>query len=203
MVRKAWQTENRNGLKGYFNGHIDGEIFMKWKRFFKHLLTLESDVNDHFSELSLAVIKSSVAAAETHHSGEIRFIVEAALPSHKVLRDMTPRQRALEIFSQQRMWDTQGNNGVLIYLLIADRSVEIVADRGIHEKTAIESWQKIIDTMQEWFAIGRFEAGAVAGIEDVSRLLSRYFPASAVALKNENSLDDMERENFQRFSAVG
>ena len=172
---------------------------MKWKRFFKHLFTLEADVADHFSELSLAVIQSSVAAATANHKGKIRFIVEAALPIHKILRGMTPRQRALELFSQQRMWDTQYNNGVLIYLLIADRSVEIVADRGLHERTQPGVWQDVVADMQECFAIGRFEAGAVVGIDAVSRQLARYFPVSRLDLEGER---EIASDNLQQFSAA-
>lgn len=148
---------------------------MQLKRLCRHILTLESDVNDHLSELSLAVIKSSINATESKHQGEIRFVVEGALPIAKVVNNQTPRERAVELFSQLRVWDTEKNNGVLIYLLLADRAVEIVADRGIHEKAA-ESWQQIIASMQECFAIGRFEAGAVLGVDAVAAQLEKFFP---------------------------
>lgn len=151
---------------------------MQWKRVLKHVMTFDADLNEPFSELSLAVIKSAIEAASTKHSGKIQFVVEASLPTAKALRGISSRERALELFSQQRMWDTANNNGVLIYMLLADHALDVVSDRGIHERVPAESWNRIIDVMQEHFAIGRFEAGVVTGIELVAQQLAVHFPPS-------------------------
>jgi uncharacterized membrane protein len=100
------------------------------------------------------------------------------LPPAQVVRDMTPRERALDVFSELRIWDTQNNSGVLIYLLLADRAVEIIADRGIHARTGSETWQRIVGIMQDDFAAGRFEAGAVSGVAAVAEELTRHFPVT-------------------------
>ncbi|CAL1241483.1 TPM domain-containing protein [Candidatus Methylocalor cossyra] len=124
---------------------------------------------------SLEAITHAIRASEQRHGGEIHCAVEAALDWRRLLRGVSPRERALEVFSALRVWDTEANNGVLIYLLLADRDVEIVADRGIHRRVPQEEWERICRTMEAAFREGRFEAGLLAGIEAVSEHLIRHF----------------------------
>lgn len=118
----------------------------------------------------------AIAAAESLHDGQLRFVVEAALDWRPLLAGQTARERALEVFSQLRVWDTEHNNGVLIYLLLADRDVEIIADRGIHEKLSEASWEAICREMEAAFRNGRFEAGVLAGVRAVGDHLAQHFP---------------------------
>ena len=111
------------------------------------------------------------------HDGQIRFAVEPALELAPLLSDQTARQRAIEVFSQLRVWDTEHNNGVLIYLLLADRDVEIIADRGIHVRLGTEVWEAICRGMEAAFREGHFEAGVLAGIHAVGEHLTHHFPA--------------------------
>jgi uncharacterized membrane protein len=121
------------------------------------------------------------------HAGEIRFTVESALPLIPLLRGQTARARALEVFSHLRVWDTEHNNGVLIYLLLADHDVEIVADRGVHARVGGEGWEKICREMEALFRAGDFEAGVLGGIRAVSVHLVKHYPVQG---KNRNELDD-------------
>ncbi len=121
-------------------------------------------------------IGSAIAAGEQTHSGQVRFVVEAALPLSLVLREQKPRARALDVFSRLRIWDTEDNIGVLIYVLLADKAVEIVADRGIHRRVGDAAWRSICRTMEAAFRGGRFEDGAVAGINAINALLAEHFP---------------------------
>ena len=111
--------------------------------------------------------------------GEIRFAIETALEPGQILRGITPQKRAIEVFSELRVWDTEYNSGVLIYVLFADRAVEIIADRGIHAKTVDRKvWSAITVVMQEAFAAGQFETGAMSGVAAVTAELTRHFPVS-------------------------
>src|SRR5205823_791209 len=113
------------------------------------------------------------------HCGQVRFVVEGALEGRPLFRNQPVRQRALDIFSELRIWDTAHNNGVLIYLLLADRNVEIIADRGVDAKVGAANWQKICAEMEKEFTTGNFERGVIKGIEAVSRELARHFPPYA------------------------
>ena len=114
--------------------------------------------------------------AETHHAGEIRFAVEAALDLPHLWHDVTPRARALQVFAQLGVWDTEANNGVLVYVLLADRAVEIVADRGIAAHVAASEWQAICRQMERHYREGRFASGSTEGVRAVAQLLARHFP---------------------------
>ncbi len=161
---------------------------MSIPRLIRHLLTTRRQINRYFPERSLNAIQSAIQAAEASHLGEICFAVEAALAPMQVIGGVTPHQRAIEVFGELRVWDTDHNSGVLIYVLLADKAVEVIADRGIHRKTCHDSvWRDIVDAMQEAFASGRFESGALQGIAAVSAQLARYFPASDL---NANELPD-------------
>jgi uncharacterized membrane protein len=104
-------------------------------------------------------------------------VVEGALPIEALLTSMSARERAIDVFSQLRVWDTEHNNGVLIYLLLADRDVEIVADRGMHARVRAAEWETICQSMEVNFRLGRYEVGVLEGVEQVSELLKRHFPA--------------------------
>ena len=122
-------------------------------------------------------IGSSIAVQEKRHTGELRFVVEGGLAPIPVLKKMTSRQRAVQLFAQLGVWDSETNNGVLIYVLLADRAVEIVADRGIHARVGAQAWEIICGEMQRRFADGQFEQGAMTGLLAVSDLLVTHFPA--------------------------
>jgi len=126
----------------------------------------------------MLAIEAAIRESETTHFGEIRFAVEAALDPLALLYDRSARERAVEVFSQLRVWDTERNNGVLIYLLLADRRVEIVADRGIHRDVGQPGWEAICREMEHSFREGRFEQGVVKGIRAVANHLVRHYPAS-------------------------
>jgi uncharacterized membrane protein len=146
------------------------------KRIGKHLLEHRWRVRRIFPRAVLAAIEQAIKAGEATHSGQVRFVVEGALDGAPLFRDQPARQRALDIFSHLRIWDTAHNNGVLIYLLLADRDVEIVADRGIDAKVGAAGWEKICVDMETEFKAGNFERGVIRGIEAVSRQLAIYFP---------------------------
>jgi uncharacterized membrane protein len=146
------------------------------KRIGKHLLANRSRVRRAFPARALANIEQAIKASEATHAGQIRFVVEGALDGAPLLRNQSARGRALDVFSQLRIWDTTHNNGVLIYLLLADRDVEILADRGIDVLVSTTEWQNICETMEVEFRRGNFEAGVIEGIEAVSRHLAKHFP---------------------------
>lgn len=124
----------------------------------------------------LTRIEQAIKAGEATHSGQVRFVVEGALDGAPLFRDQPARERAIDIFSQLRVWDTEHNNGVLIYLLLADRDVEIVADRGIDARVGAAGWEKVCAAMEKDFRAGLFEHGVIEGIQEVSRLLAQHFP---------------------------
>lgn len=139
-----------------------------------------------FPRRSMHVIEQAIRESEATHSGQIRFAVEASLDFSALLRNQSARERAIALFSQLRIWDTEENNGVLIYLLLADRDVEIVADRGIHAKLGREVWEAICQDMEAAFRTGRFAEGVVEGIRAVGRHLQHHYPARA----RDNELPD-------------
>ena len=154
------------------------------KRIGKHLLEYHWRARRVFPPKVLDAIEQAIKAGETTHSGQVRFVVEGALDGKPLFKDQPVRERALDIFSQLRIWDTTHNNGVLIYLLLADRAVEIVADRGIDAKVGAAGWAEICKAMETDFRRGDFERGVIKGIEAVSRQLAVHFPRHG-AVKNE------------------
>ena len=133
-------------------------------------------INRAFPRDTLTAIDKAIKASEAMHRGEIRFAVEGALHIEPLLRGQTARERAIDVFSQLRIWDTEQNNGVLIYLLLSDRDVEIVADRGIDAKVGPEEWEKICRNMEAAFRREDYEGGVVSGIQEVTRHLVEHFP---------------------------
>ena len=160
---------------------------MNLKRIWRHILMNDFHVKRSFSEAVLNAIQAAAKHSEKTHSAEIRFVVEGELTWAQLLADMSPRARALEVFSNLRIWDTEENNGVLIYVLLADRSVEIIADRGINKHAGENFWRATCNLIQEEFHAGRFEAGSVKGVEAISVLLQKHFPYSG---ENSNELPD-------------
>jgi uncharacterized membrane protein len=156
-------------------------------RMLRHLIRPAWTVRRAFPAHSLEAIRGAIARSEAGHSGEIRFAVEHALDLRDLLRSPSARARAVEVFSQLRVWDTEQNNGVLIYLLLADRDVEIVADRGIHERVGAQAWEAICREMETAFGAGRFEAGVLGGIQAIGAHLRRHFPSAG---GGENELPD-------------
>ena len=150
---------------------------MNLKRIMRHLSSGSATVRRAFPPGTLDAIERAIRATETRHDGQIRFAVEAALDLAPLLAGQTARERAVEGFSELRVWDTEHNNGVLIYLLLADRDVEIIADRGIHARLGAEIWEAVCRGMEAAFRAGQFEAGILAGIHAVGEHLARHFPA--------------------------
>jgi uncharacterized membrane protein len=144
----------------------------------RHLFSTRWGTRRRFSAPVRARIEAAVAAVERSHSGEIRFAIETAFDLPELWWGLTPRERAVQVFGQLGVWDTAGNNGVLIYLLLADHDVEIVADRAIAARVAQGEWDAICREMEVTFRAGRFAEGAEAGIAGVGRLLARHFPGS-------------------------
>jgi uncharacterized membrane protein len=140
-----------------------------------------------FPRAALKRIEAAIRQSEAAHRGELRFAVEAGLDLLPVLRGLTPRQRALDVFSRLRAWDTEENSGVLIYVQLLDRDIEIVADRGISAKVGQAQWDAICHRMEEAFRARRFEAGVLEGITEVTTLLTTHFPARS---ENPDELPD-------------
>jgi hypothetical protein len=156
-------------------------------RLIKHLLIPGWWAQRAFGGAVLTRVEAAVAQSERQHRGELRFAVEGGLDPRVLLKGMTSRQRAVEVFSQLRVWDTEENSGVLIYVQLIDRDIEIVADRGINARVAQAEWDAICTRMESEFRDGRFEAGALSAIDEITALLARHFPAREA---NPNELSD-------------
>lgn len=131
-----------------------------------------------FPPATLDAIEAAIHASEAAHGGEIRFAIENSLPGNLVWRGMSGRERAIEMFSNLRVWDTEHNSGVLVYLLLADHDIEIIADRGIAARVDAGAWEAVAQAMEAAFRQGEFERGALAGVAQISALLAQTFPPS-------------------------
>jgi uncharacterized membrane protein len=131
-----------------------------------------------FSVATLNAIEHAIAESERVHGGEIRFAVEASLTPIEVMRGITPRERALQVFAQLGVWDTEVNNGVLIYVLWADRDVEVVADRGFNGRVSPQEWGAVCHRMEELFGNGDTERASTEGIRQIGALIARHYPAT-------------------------
>lgn len=156
-----------------------------FKRLLSHLFSTPWSVGRHFSAEAMHRIESAIKQSEKTHLGEICFVVEADLHPIHILRGKTPRKRAIEIFSQFGIWDTECNNGVLIYLMLADKDVEIVADRGVHQHVGNEGWEAICKDMENLFKQKQFEQGVLLGIKKIGDILQQHYPSHG---DNENEL---------------
>lgn len=150
---------------------------MRMARFIRHLTSGPWALRRHLPGKAMHAIRDAIATSEQTHLGELRFAIEASLGWGQLLRGLTPRQRAIQVFSQLRVWDTEQNSGVLIYLLLADRAVEIVADRGIHARVGEQVWCDICRVMEKHFREGDFEQGALEGIRAITTQLQEHFPS--------------------------
>ena len=157
---------------------------MRLGRFWRHVLMSPLRAAKCFPGATLDAIQHEIARHEQLHRGQVCFVVEAELTTAQLWRDLDSRDRAREVFAQQGVWNTEENVGVLIYLLLADRRVEIVADRGIDARVDKGEWQRLCEQMQGLFRDRRFEEGAIAGVRGVSELLLRHFPCTS-APRNE------------------
>jgi len=160
---------------------------LNWKRTAKHFLAPHWIVARAFPRATLASIEAAIRASETTHDGELRFVIEAGLHPLALLRGHSSRHRAREVFSSLRVWDTEHNSGVLIYVQLVDRRIEIVADRGISAQVPQLEWDAICRRMEHAYRNRDFEAGSLAGIRDVTALLAAHFPPRGA---NPNELPD-------------
>ena len=162
----------------------------RWTRLLKHRLLDEGDAERVLGAGALERIAQRVGASERRHSGEIRVCVEAGLPWSYIRRAASPRERAVAMFGKLRVWDTEHDNGVLIYLLLAEHAIEIVADRGLNRHVDAAEWARIAATMRAAFQGGQFEAGLNQAVDAVDGLLSRHFALPADQA-NPNELPDL------------
>ncbi len=153
-------------------------------RTLKHLFATRWGTRRRFTAAVRARIEQAIAALERRHAGEIRFAIETAFDLPDLWYGTMPRERAVHVFGQLGVWDTAGNNGVLIYVLMADRDVEIVADRAITARVTQADWDAVCRDMEGHFRAGRYAEGAEAGIAGVGALLARHFPGQG-ADRNE------------------
>jgi len=158
-------------------------------RLLAHRLWDEADAHRALPADALERLRERVARSEARHTGEIRVCIEAGLPLGYLWHRATPRERALALFGKLRVWDTEHDNGVLIYLLLAERHVEIVADRALARLVTPAEWQRLADAMAEAFRTGRFEEGLLEAVAGVDALLFEYFPR-APGTPRDNELPD-------------
>ena len=167
-----------------------------WTRFFRVLRHRSLDLRDTQRAIPPDMVErlmARVAASEQRHTGEIRICVEASLPSSYLWRGASARERAVMMFSKLRVWDTARNNGVLVYLMLADHAIELVADRGIAAHVPDRHWQDMVARMAGAFRDGCYEDGLTQALEEVSAVLVEHFPAvdaTGAPQANPNELPD-------------
>lgn len=160
---------------------------MNIARFLKHLFIPDWVARRAFPAASLSKIEKAIRASERKHGGELRFVLEAGLPFRYLLRKKSSRKRAEELFASLKVWDTEHNSGVLIYVQLVSRHIDIVADRGIARRLEQAEWDAVCRAMEKAFRAGRYEEGALEAIERCTALLARHFPPSD---GNRNELPD-------------
>jgi uncharacterized membrane protein len=153
-------------------------------RIARHLVS-ENAARSRFPDAALDAIQAAIVAGEARHRGQVCFAIEGALPLGELLRGQTPRRRAHEVFAHLRVWNTEHNSGVLIYVLVADRAIEIVADRGIASRVAESEWQRVCEGMRQAFLRNDFVGGAVSGCNAVADILAQHFPRDGAPVANE------------------
>lgn len=145
-------------------------------RLFKHWFTTKSAIKRAFPPESLKAIEVAVTEGERRHRAEVRLIIEHCLPTVAVLARFRPRQRAMTLFSQFRIWDTEENCGVLVYINMADRVVEIVPDRAVMRLVTRDEWRAVCDTITTGFAQGDFRDSLVGAMKQLNDLLGKHYP---------------------------
>ena len=163
---------------------------MDLRRFWHHVAMTPAKARRAFPVATLDAIQREIAAQEKRHGGQVCFVVEPELHAAALWRDVSARDRAREVFALQGVWNTEDNNGVLLYVLLAERRVEIVADRGIDRRVEGRDWQRVIATMDPLLRAGRFQDAALAGVRGVSDLLAAHFPPR---VNGTNELSDRPR----------
>lgn len=158
---------------------------MTMARWFKHLFLPRWWVERPFDAATLDAIETAIRDAEVGHRGELRFVVEGPMPGPALWRGQTPRARAVALFSQLRVWDTEENSGVLIYVQLVDRRVEILADRGISARVPQGEWDLLCRGLELSFKDRDFRRGSLEAIRQAARLLADHFPADGGSGKNE------------------
>ena len=167
-----------------------------FKTFFRVLRHRSQDTTDTRRAIPADMVQrlmDRVAASEQRHTGEIRIYVESSLPSSYLWRGADTRERAVMMFSKLRVWDTAQNNGVLIYLMLAEHAIELVADRGIDAHVPAQHWQMVVTRMADAFRSNRYEDGLTQALEEVSAVLVEHFPAmdaAGASQPNPNELPD-------------
>lgn len=164
-----------------------GSIAHKCKRAWRHATSSAAEAKKAFPETTLTAIAEAIDLGERTHRGEVRLIVEKALPFDAAWDGVSNRQRAIALFADYGMWDTEDNCGVLIYVNLAEHKVDIVADRGIDRKIDAATWQAVCRTMTDGFKAGRFHDATLGAIAQVNNLLQQHFPASG---ERPNELPD-------------
>jgi uncharacterized membrane protein len=149
-------------------------------RILNHLLLPRAALHRRFPAHTLTAIEEAVQASERRHRAEIRVAIEVALDLRALWRVRTARERALEVFAELGVWSTAESNGVLVYLLLAERDVEIVADRGFDGRVTELEWREVCAGIENALAAGQWRDGVLLGIERVTLLLEREFPATGV-----------------------
>ncbi len=160
---------------------------MDWKRFWRHVAMTPARARRAFPDATMDALARAIAASERRHRGEICFVVEAELETAQLWRGLEARARAREVFASQGVWNTEENNGVLIYVLLAEHRVEIVADRGVDARVQASEWLAVVEAIDAHFRAERFEEGALAGVNGVAELLARHFPETG---EGRNQLAD-------------
>ncbi|HZQ74002.1 MAG TPA: TPM domain-containing protein [Burkholderiales bacterium] len=150
---------------------------MNLPRLLKHLFVPGWAGRRAFPAATLRKIEDAIRASEEQHDGELRFVAESAMPLHYLRGARPSRRRAEDLFAQLRVWDTEHNSGVLIYVQLLNRHIDIVADRGIAAKVPQAEWNAVCRAMEAEFRRGRYEAGALEGLSRITALLARHFPA--------------------------
>lgn len=149
-----------------------------WQRILRHLWKDESDARRAVPADVLERLAQRVTASERRHTGEVRICIEAGLPWSYLRRNASTRERAVTLFGKMRVWDTEHNNGVLIYLLLAEHAIELVADRGLNRHVQPAEWQAMVARLGSAFREGRFEDGLTQALEEVSAVLVTHFPSA-------------------------
>ena len=162
---------------------------MDWSRAYRHLAAAHRVAHALFSEQTMARFQEAIAEGEATHRGEVRLIVESALPLRKIRRGMSTRQRALDLFGTFRVWDTEENNGVLLYINVADRRLEIIADRAAARRIGDPHWLTVAGLAQQAFKGGEFERGVSEALGAIHRALAKAFPPDANQ-ERRNELSD-------------
>ncbi|MGB4812467.1 MAG: TPM domain-containing protein [Methylophilaceae bacterium] len=166
----------------------------RFSRLFEHLFSHPWQVRRYFCDIGLNAIEQAITESERRHTGEIRFVVETGLDVYEVLLNKTPHKRAIELFSHLGMWDTEHNNGVLVYLMLADQDIEIVADRGIDRHVGQARWRAICHEVEARFKRGEFEGGVLQGIAEISAELEKYFPENGLADSNSRKKNEISNK---------